>query len=522
MLSEQSLARAIECALESDAKKAENGLSLLLAASRAVLLSYAANLPVPEEYKNKKCKERFAKKANELLGVVNEALNKSSEEAPALSKETAFLSLLAGSLSGGAAPLSASDVFLPVPAPDAVTPGALAGAISTLAPYALLPEACFPREIDAFLGSYGDALAACLPTHGEYPLGISAEDAALLRLLLLRRGLSVSLRPFPRRYTTPLYAAFCDTMDGIFSILSYKASPSEEMSVATLEHDAPVTAIVHQKAREASFFSDGGPRLFFAPRRGKTAVEMRFGGGLRPVNGRVRVEGEEISSVSYKGGFLVYGRTAIYEGDTPGDTPVSESRRAVTAFAAAVLPDDETVLCLESILEKASDAVLWGPLSFAFSTVGEGLLYANDKRKTYKPRANPYTDNLSNYLNIEDEVGAVFDRPLCFTFHRGQGEVYPTAKAPLPAATSDVPSAIGDAPSHAACVFTVGGIRRTRAATDAFLTLAGLPSGVLSVSAVAANRKRYTLLYNTTDAPFDWDGRSLPPHAAVLLSWDRS
>lgn len=212
----------------------------------------------------------------------------------------------------------------------------------------------------------------------------------------------------------------------------------------------------------------------------------------------------------YKGGFLAYQKERV--------SPQNDTLpRIATLFrATAVLPDDETVLTLS--LCRADTPMRILALDDRLYTLSPDLsrvYYYGDAKRTLGARAERYT-NVGNYLNIADRIGIVSQSPMTVTADTDGQRHISLARTDTP-----IRPHTGDVLFHTAAAVAVGGIRRTRALADTFLTLDGLPHGILSVSAVAANRKRYTLLYNVTGAPFIWEDHTVAPETAALLAWDR-
>ncbi len=559
-----SFGAALPCVFRHIAKGtdglAREGISLLTAAAEALVLSLAAGDGDECPTENNICKESYTKYAENFRRFVGESLLSPECADNALFEETAFLLLLSHLYSDTLPTLSLplkermlSLVFLPAETPEregmrvsllsillpsaaeeracaalsdldgekdapslSPTGRGLFYLLRFLLPFSLLPERFLPESVRTVFREYGELLSACLPTEDALPLPLSPEYFSFIRLaLFLHTSFSVPLFPIRRRFSTPLYTALSDALDAILFYLSRKRISALLPSMAVmLENESPVAALVHQKAREVSFFETETPTLFLMPRGKRASVSLRVGGDITPENGRLRKSSVASSLVSYKGGFLVSGSVVVWEGDTPGNAPVSETPRIRSTFAVAALPDDETVLCVEALSALTDTVTDASALSFSFPMDEKRVLYANEKRKTYRRKTAPYTDTLGSYLNIEDELGIVTNAPMRLTVGGNLATVSPSA--------SLCAFRKGDNISRAAAVLTVGGIRRTRAACDTFLTLEGLPAGILSASAVAANRKRYTLLLNTTDDPFVWDARTVPPQQAVLLSWDRT
>lgn len=213
----------------------------------------------------------------------------------------------------------------------------------------------------------------------------------------------------------------------------------------------------------------------------------------------------------YKGGFLTFLKERV--------SPLNgeASPKLVTLFrATAVLPDDETALTLSFCRADTSARILAADdRLYTLSPDLARVYYYADAKRTLGARADRHT-SVGCYLNIADRIGIVSHSPMTVTADTDGQRHVSLYRTDLPLRTRR-----GEAVFHTAAAIAVGGIRRTRALADTFLTLDGLPRGILSVSAVAANRKRYTLLYNVTDTPFVWEDHTVAPETAVLLAWDR-
>lgn len=232
-------------------------------------------------------------------------------------------------------------------------------------------------------------------------------------------------------------------------------------------------------------------------------------------DGRTLCRPERHNMLTYKGGFLVYGETTFHIGDLPFSDDHIAPCAARSAFAMAILPDDETVLILEEA-HAALPANIASASALSYSlppTEAKRLFYYDDVKKHISPK--PSAQNCGRYINIEDKLGIVADAPMTLEV-TGGGDVH-IAVSPL----SDTFAEKNQLLYRVAAAAAVGGIRRTRALSETFLTLDALPEGVRAVSCVAANRKRYTLLYNLSDTTFSWNDRIVESGEAVLLAWDR-
>ena len=220
-----------------------------------------------------------------------------------------------------------------------------------------------------------------------------------------------------------------------------------------------------------------------------------------------------------KGGFCVIlcreHRTALYgNGDTKDRLTVAKEH---IAFAA--LPDDETVLVIS--VTKAKNRCYLSEntgLSLFVPVRDEGVYYYADARHPRRMLRRREGDGaVGEYLNIDDAFGIVANRPMTllrgddgrpdlFSFASAEGGRYFEKDAVL---------------SSVSLAGALGGIRKTRALQESFLTLSALPDGVYSASAIAANRKRYTLLYNLSGKDFLWEGRTVENGKTALLVWSR-
>ena len=220
-----------------------------------------------------------------------------------------------------------------------------------------------------------------------------------------------------------------------------------------------------------------------------------------------------------KGGFSLrlrrLHRTALYgEGDTENTLVIAEE-----SLAYAALPDGETALMISVTRMKNTAYISENTgLSLCVPTKESGAYYYADAKHPRRIlRRREGDGEVGCYLNIDDTLGVVTSCPMTLT--RGEGNEPDRFSAV--AAEGKRHFAAGDMLSSVSLAVTLGGIRKTRALQESFLTLSALPEGVYSASAVGANRKRYTLLYNLSGRDFLWEGRTVENGKTALLVWSR-
>ena len=148
----------------------------------------------------------------------------------------------------------------------------------------------------------------------------------------------------------------------------------------------------------------------------------------------------------------------------------------------------------------------------------EGVYYYADAKHPRRVlRRREGDGEVGCYLNIDDALGIVTNRPM--TLLRGDGGRHDTFFVLAEGGGRRIEA--GETLSSVALAGALGGIRKTRALQESFLTLSALPDGVYSASAIGANRKRYTLLFNLSGKDFLWEGRTVENGSTALLVWSR-
>lgn len=220
-----------------------------------------------------------------------------------------------------------------------------------------------------------------------------------------------------------------------------------------------------------------------------------------------------------KGGFSLrlcrLHSTALYkEGDRESSLVIAEEH-----IAYAALPDDETVLMISVTKAKNRSFISESTgLSISVPVSDDGVYYYADAKHPRRiVRRRDGDGEVGCYLNIDDAMGIVTSRPMTLT--RGDGERPDVFSVASEGGGRRVEA--GDVLSSVSLAGALGGIRKTRALQEGFLTLSALPDGVYSASAVGANRKRYTLLYNLSGKDFLWEGRTVENGRTALLVWSR-
>ncbi len=319
-------------------------------------------------------------------------------------------------------------------------------------------------------------------------------------------------------------------LTGFFLSLADKITPFDGLLPYVGAQKAETgDAYLFGRHRTAAFLpnADGAPLLL-----GATGTPAFVRVGLSPMlygsRGEIRLFSEKTTEM--KGGFLSYGTWLCDQdrGSVREACVYLSERPAVSVhLAVAALPDDETVLLLGSATAKRP--LLLTHLSPLCLSVDAGdarqSYYFGGERHTKKQllKRGGRTVAVGTHCLFSDALGVVSSQEMqlslrgaeeggCDCIMFGSGGETGTAPASVSA---------GEEIGAAAAAFAVGSIRRTYALQESFLTLDGLPAGIKSVSCVAANRKRYTLLFNLTPEPFLWEGYTLESGEAVLLSWDR-
>ncbi len=276
----------------------------------------------------------------------------------------------------------------------------------------------------------------------------------------------------------------------------------------SLESEASILLLGKQRRLG---FSANTAELFFG------TSESRFSLSVAPIislfSDCARVTPQNARLSSMKGGFLSYGTCRVDADAGEAGSGVSLGR---LSYAYAALPDDETLLFLSSFTaERSFTSRALSPLALrVLDPTSEASYYYGGERHSRARLLKKPPLSIGKHCQMSDKLGLVTTSELALTLGE-EGDLL------LPASMCEPrPWHMGEESSFDGAV-AVGSVRRTYALLDQLLTLSGLPRGVKSVSAVAANRKRYTLLYNLSDAPFLWEGHALPSGNAVLLAWDR-
>ena len=398
-------------------------------------------------------------------------------------------------------------------------PGAALERTLYLAPKAMLYE--LAGQARPSLASVGKQLLDTMLPDGRSSLCPDASPLCWLALMLLLSRESAPFKAYAAHFAAaiPLPDSTLppSTYEYRLSMLALLLSLTPE---AETNAPAPVLPVSEEYGEAEAAFVRGKQRV-------ATVCGLRHATAVLPsdasdfitaaalpalsVCGTTRYVNCGFSLTPYKGGFLTYTK------ETADPFLDSHEPHAVTLYrATAVLPDDETVLYLSFGRCEASTrlSVLEDQL-WQLSPDPSRIYYYADAKRSLGVRADPKTE-VGCYFNVSDRIGVVSHTPMTAVSEKDGSRRLLLARAEGPVRIGK-----GDTLFQSAAAIAVGGIRRTRALADTFLTLDGLPRGILSVSAIAANRKRYTLLYNVTDAPFVWEDHTVAPETAVLLAWDR-
>lgn len=279
------------------------------------------------------------------------------------------------------------------------------------------------------------------------------------------------------------------------------------------------TVLLRGGERLCGASSKGGGEIFFRPYSMPRLLTDSFLCRIRGIYPLSPEVAEFAVDAEMKGGFSLrlrrLHRTSLYgDGDRENCLTVAEEH---VAFAA--LPEDETVLVISVTKAKNNSYLSENTgLSLFVPVRDEGVYYYADARHPRRMlRRREGDGEVGEYLNIDDAFGIVanrpmmlsrggLDRPDAFSFASAEGGRYVEA---------------GEILSSVSLAGALGGIRKTRALQESFLTLSALPSGVYSASVIGANRKRYTLLYNLSGKDFLWEGRTVEDGKTALLVWSR-
>lgn len=266
--------------------------------------------------------------------------------------------------------------------------------------------------------------------------------------------------------------------------------------------------------REASALAEKDLSLRFLPTAAPRLLSDSLLGVVNGIYPRHTSVSKLCIDVTMKGGFLLHA-TRDFSTGLFGDVDPRAVRLAHEHVAYAVLPDDETALLI-AVADADVDGYVTSSagLCLRVNPTDGGVYYYADARHAQKPlRKREGDGDVGCYLNVGDRLGIVTSLPMTLT--RGDGKTPDEFSILYKNEGRRVSQ--GERLYSFSAALAVGGIRKTRALAEGFLTLDALPSGVFSASAMAANRKRYTLLYNLSGEDFLWEDRTVENGNAVLL-----
>lgn len=378
---------------------------------------------------------------------------------------------------------------------------------------------------------YSDG-SAIFPEEGERCLSFQMHAAESLFARL--QGVDLALPQPKRRSTSSPSMQYLEAEDGAYYAYAVAASfaarllvptpllSAEELSFADGERTGldgyPFSrddrVMTRGGMREASALAEEDLSLRFLPTDAPRLLSDSLLGTVNGIFPRPATVSEFYVDTAMKGAFLLHA-TREFSTGLFGDGDPSAARIAHERVAYAVLPDDETALLI-AVADADADSYVAASagLCLRVNPSDGGVYYYADAKHAQKPlRKREGDGDVGCYLNIDDRLGIVTSLPMTLT--RGDGK--------SPDEFSILSKSEGRRVSHGerlyafSAALAIGGIRKTRALAEGFLTLDALPVGVFTASAMAANRKRYTLLYNLSGEDFSWEDRTVKNGDAVLL-----
>ncbi len=507
-------------------------LALLLTAA----LSLCADAPVSEEmaralassaracllsYRGKPCPAEIAYTA--LL------LREGLPEARALLAEAAENGLVYATKALGGSDVYEGDrrlgFLLPLCVSD--TPLLVACRMQESAAAALVPEELFSFAalllLTTALGGAGSVapyvslLLACLSADGTPLLGATEWERAFFRMLApaLSAAAGGAAYVLPPTDTRSPKGCFALAFAGLLAwIAAQKLTLPPRASAYLAPEESAESALLIGRRRTVGF---SGRALLWTLSLSDSRLLLSAAPDLVLCGDTARLSPLRVRLSPMKGGLLARGQATLFADAGAGDT--GGVALGTLFYAAAALPDDETLIFLSAFrAETRFYAERLSPLTLFVHDAGEeaSYYYAGERHARAKLQKKKEPILLGRHCHMSDAIGVVATGELTLALSASDAG---DAIAPIAEGTPRLYTA-GETVSFGAAV-AAGSVRRTYALADGFLTLDGLPAGVKSVSAVAANRKRYTLLYNLSDAPFEWEGHTLAVGDGVLLAWDR-